>query len=69
MLYNKKYFIEKLKEAGLPNTYLTILRWEKNGTITRPKNMQIMTNGKPWRLYTMEEIQENINKIKHLKGL
>lgn len=68
-LYTKKDLLDALKQANKDNpdkkigyTYMTLLKYEKAGLIIKPQNM-VMVNGKPWRFYTKEEIQECVNRI------
>ena len=67
-LLSKQHFLEALRQAGLPCTYLTLMKWEKKGIISKPEHMQKM-NGYTWRFYTVSEILENIKRIKEYKKI
>jgi len=61
-LFSKRHFLQALKKAGLPFSYPSLIKMEKEGLIDKPKNMQMITN-QEWRFYTAEEIKENIRKL------
>ena len=67
-LRSKQHFLKALKSAGLPASYPTLLLWEKEGVIEKPKVMK-MINGKKWRFYSVEEIRANIRKIKEHRDI
>ena len=54
--------LEALKEAGLPATYITLLKFEKAGVIRSPNK-----NANGNRIYTDDEIAENVKAIKIYK--
>ncbi|MCK9319378.1 hypothetical protein [Methanoculleus sp.] len=64
--YPKSVLLKSLKDAGLPYTYQSVLRWEKKGLISRPKG-EIKYPDRSWRFYTQEEIKEIIDIIKKVK--
>jgi len=62
-------FRKALKNAGLPNTKHTIIKYERLGVIAYPKN-PIKYASRKDRAYTDEEVQENIKRIRaHRKEL
>lgn len=63
-LYPKKVLLTALKDAGLPFSYPTLLRYEKNGIIKRPVG-EIKYNDRSWRLYSEEEIATIVEIIKN----
>ena len=65
-LFSKKHLLIALRQSGLPCTYMTLLKYERKGIIDQPQHMQMM-NGKQWRFYTEEEIEQNIEKIRTYK--
>ena len=62
-MFTKRHLLKELKRAGLPFTYATLLEYERKGIISKPSTLIKSKNGK-WRLYTQEEITENILLIK-----
>lgn len=62
-LYSKQILLEALKEAGLPHSYPSLLRYEKKGIIQRPAN-EIKYPDRSWRFYTIEEIDRIVIRIR-----
>ena len=62
-IFSKKHFLKALKEAGLPCTYPTLIKFENKGIIDKPKQMQSM-NKHEWRFYTEDEMEKNIKKLR-----
>lgn len=54
--HNKQYFLKKLKDAGLSSDYRWILKMEKLGKLTCPRNPT--TN---WRMFTDLQIDAIID--------
>lgn len=57
-----------LKEAGVPNSRMTIIRYEKKGIIDRPAAF-LQGSSQDDRVYTQEEADIIIQKIKEHKDL
>jgi len=66
-LYSKRFLQERLKAEGLPSGYKTIMGYEKKGIIKTPKQTLKQANG-VWRMYSSEEISENVSRVKEYKG-
>jgi membrane protein implicated in regulation of membrane protease activity len=69
-LYPKRVLQKALKDAGLHFSYPTLLRYEKNGVINRPKG-EVKYADRAWRFYSQEEISTIVaivrKKIKERK--
>jgi len=68
-LFTKQHLLEALKVAKIKNpeikigaTYMSLLKYEVNGVIGKPSTM-LEINGKEWRFYSKEEIDENVQKV------
>jgi hypothetical protein len=68
-LFTKQDFLKALKDASekypklkIGSSYMSLLKYEKQGIILSP-SQPIMVNGKFWRFYTKEEIDENVRRI------
>lgn len=65
-LHSKIVLLKTLKEAGLPHSYPSLLRYEKKGIIRRPIG-EIKYPDRAWRFYTVEEINAIVGILrKHL---
>jgi hypothetical protein len=67
-VYLKKHLLEALSKEGLPYSYSTLLKYERQGII--PKAKQTLTyNNSEWRTYTEREVKKIIKLIrKYRKG-
>ena len=64
--YTKQHLLKALKQAGLPCSYPTLIRYETLGKINKPEKT-ISFNDREWRLYTRVEIDDIIIKIRSFK--
>jgi hypothetical protein len=62
-LYSKRILQKALKDAGLPFSYPTLLRYEKARIINRPKG-EVKYADRAWRFYSLEEITTIVAIIK-----
>ena len=66
--YSKKHLQKALKEAGLPSSRPTLLKYEVNGVIDKPKR-QAGFGHMIWNFYTQDEIDECVGRvIAHTEG-
>ena len=68
-LFTKKNLLEALKNASekypklkIGHSYMTLLKYEKNGII-EPAGHLLAVNDRNWRFYSDEEIQKNVEKV------
>jgi len=64
-LYTRKQLQQKMEESGVKRSRITVLKYEKNGTIPKPSAHVEGVNG-VWRLYTEEEVDSIIRIFKEL---
>lgn len=62
-LYSKKHLLQALREAGLPCSYPTLVRYEKEGIVSKPAGM-VGYMDREWRFYTQEEIEQVLAAVK-----
>lgn len=62
-LYSKQKLLEELKNAKLPHSYPSLIRYERRGIVRRPKG-EVHYKDRSWRFYTAVEIERIIQKIK-----
>lgn len=67
-IVSKQALLKRLAEEGLPHTYLSLVRWEKQGIIEKPRNMIQYTKSQ-WRVYTIEEVEKIVGQVKKFKGI
>ncbi len=66
-LFTRKHQMEALKKARLPHSKPTFLKYEALGIIKAGDN-SIVYKDRIWRLYTREEIEENVKRVKKYKS-
>ena len=62
-VFSKKHLMEALERAGLPCSYKSILRFEKEGVIERSKSGLGSSEYGGNRVYSKEEIENIVQKI------
>jgi hypothetical protein len=69
-IYSKKHMLKALKEADkkhknikVPYSYKSLIVLEKKGVIPESFSDFDLAGGQPWRLYTKEEIENNVQKV------
>jgi len=62
-ILTKAHLLAELKKNKLPCSYLSLVRWEKDGTIPRPENTINYGRNKV-RVYTEAEVASIIDIIK-----
>lgn len=65
-MYSKKHLLNALRAEGLPCTYPTILKYEREHLINKPYGMVVFDDRK-WRFYTKGEIDVIIEAAKAYK--
>jgi hypothetical protein len=65
-LLGKKQLLQALKDANLPCTYPTLLRFERLGIIEKPVSL-VSYEDRAWRFYTVDELKIIIDKIREYK--
>ena len=60
--YTKRNMLDALKEAGLPCTYVTLVKMERLGVILAPHR-----NDNGDRIYSLREIKANVARMKKHK--
>lgn len=65
-LFGKKQLLQALKDAGLPATYQSLLKYERLGIIRQPSS-QLKYTDRSWRAYTINELREIIEAISTYK--
>jgi hypothetical protein len=63
ILRPKRFLLEALKIAGLPFSYLTLLKYERLGILPKAINGTNIRVESNFRLYTGQEILEAVEKI------
>jgi len=63
ILYAKRFLEKSLDLAGLPSTYASILKYEKSGILIKPSANVCLRNNSVWRLYSEQEIQDNVIRL------
>lgn len=63
-LYSKKHLLKALKSEGLPASHPTLIDYEKKGIIKPPSQSVVYDNGTEWRMYTKQEILDNVARVK-----
>lgn len=66
-LFSKQHLLQALKDNGLPYTYKSLLKYEKLGVIPSSDNAIGMGVTNRWRLYTKEQIDSVVLKLKEYK--
>jgi hypothetical protein len=66
-LIGKKQLLQALKDAGLPCTYPTLLRFERMGLIAKPASL-VAYEDRSWRFYTVEELRIIIEQVREYKN-
>lgn len=61
--FSKKYLFEALVAAGLPASRSTVLKYEKDGVISKPA-IQRRSGNQVWSFYTQKEIDICIARIR-----
>jgi hypothetical protein len=62
-LYTKMHLLEALKEAGLPSTYKSLLKLEKDGVVPKSESGTDFSVNR-MRLYTGDEIKTIVSLVK-----
>lgn len=62
-LFGKKQLLQALKDAGLPATYQSLLKYERSGIVRQPIR-QIKYTDRSWRAYTIDELRDIIEAIR-----
>lgn len=66
--YSKQHLLIALAKAGLPCSYTTLIKYERNGIIPAPNSPATFKKSKRvWRFYSEEEIEDIIAKVKKHK--
>lgn len=60
--FSKKHLYEALRKAGLPATRMSVLNYERQGVLLKPKK-QMHFADKIWSFYTKEEIDESVARV------
>ena len=66
-LFSKEHLLKALKNAGLPSSYVSLMKYEKLGVVLLPKNMMNFGT-KKYRFYTKDEIAESVKKVVEYKN-
>lgn len=66
-VFTKKHLFDALKEAGLPYSYKSLLKFERLGIIPTNNASGEVSGVNNWRLYTEKEIKEIVKKIRAYK--
>lgn len=61
--YSMMHLREALADAGLPNSRLTILKYERLGIIPAPQSVENFPQTS-WRFYTLKEIEQNVQRVR-----
>ena len=67
-VYNKRHLLEALKNAGLPYSYKALLKYERAGVIPQATRIEGMGDGPRARLYSKEDIDNIIARVKAYKS-
>lgn len=62
-VYYKGDLLAYLKSKGLPASYPTLLKYEKEGILPPPRKEKVGNFPKKWRVYTGREMKELANKM------
>jgi hypothetical protein len=65
-VYTKNELLEELKRNGLPSDYTTLLRYERSGIVSKPKNY-IELPERSWRIYSASEIADIVKSVRRYR--
>ena len=65
-MYLKQQLLEAIEKEGLPCSYSTLLKYERQGIIPLAENT-LTYNDREWRTYTEREVKNIIKLIKKHK--
>ncbi len=66
--FSKKHLLAALKKANLPHTHKSLIKYERAGIIPTSANPLSFGVTNTWRLYTAEEIEQIVQKVKDFKS-
>ena len=64
-MFSKQHLLAALEKEKLPHSYKSLLQLERKGVIPQPNNAIGLGNTNRWRLYTKEEIEEIVQRMKN----
>lgn len=63
VIYTKMHLLEALKKEGLPWSYKSLLKMERDGVIKRDENTMGIPN-RSQRFYSEDEIKDIVNQVR-----
>lgn len=66
-IYTKKHLLETLTKEGLPSSYKSLMKYEKLGVVPVKGGFLGHGSARNWRLYTKEEIDNIVDRIREYK--
>lgn len=63
-IYTKMHLLAALKDAGLPSTYKSLLKMEREGVVPGSAGNDNSIPGRSQRFYTETEIVEIVDRVK-----